>query len=53
MAWTDGASRLYANPKTSRPPLHGSHGPDSWIPPIIIGALGKGLACSPTPPARS
>ena len=23
-AWTDGASRLYANPKTSRPPLQGS-----------------------------
>nr|DAS61943.1 MAG TPA: hypothetical protein [Caudoviricetes sp.] len=36
-----------ASPKTSRLPLHGSHGLDNWIPPIITTGVGKGLECSP------
>ena len=49
MALADGAASGTTpnGPKTSRPPLHGSHGPDNWIPPIILGAFGKGLVCSP------
>nr|DAY01353.1 MAG TPA: hypothetical protein [Caudoviricetes sp.] len=42
-----------ASPKTSRLPLRGSYGPDNWIPPIITTGIGKGLVCSPSPPARS
>nr|DAN28436.1 MAG TPA: hypothetical protein [Caudoviricetes sp.] len=51
MAWADGAQTGHASrgSKPSRPPLHGPHGLDSWIPPIITTGVGKGLACSPYP----